>query len=87
MPLELHKKLMQGFTLCVRVTPSKPVESSIKREASTPEVKIPEEIGPMAIYPNEFNPRALELFKQGFTLQICIIGRARISVVAEKKLS
>lgn len=88
-PSELHELMYQGFAICMKIKLEKPeggpiIETTIRKEKPAEKVK-PQEIAPMALYPQESMPQALELLRQGFTLEV-YVALKEIKVSAEKRL-
>lgn len=89
-PSELHEVMYQGFDICIKIKLGKPeeeiiIKTTIRKEKPAEKVK-PEEIASMALYPQEFMPEALELLRQGFTLEVYVSLKEEPKVIAEKRL-
>lgn len=86
-PSELIDLLYQGFVIYIRI--KKPendfiIETTIRKEKPADKAK-PQEIAPMAVYPQQFMPEALELLRQGFDLEVHVSSK-EIKVIPEKTL-
>jgi len=86
-PSELIDIMYQGFIIRMKIEKLEgepAIETTIRKEKPAEKVK-PQEIAPMALYPQQFMPEALELLHQGFTLEV-YVSLKEIKVSAEKIL-
>ena len=86
-PTELTKLLKQGFTICMKISDGKVIETYIRKvvpiDAPHREIEVTEE----GIFVCELGEEPLDLMKKGFVLEVCVTPRGETQVIAQKHVA